>query len=282
MGSSQSSHVSQTLEILNKSVTNLVTKNTNSVSARNANANSFNITFGEKAYPSNPTNCPLSIGQKITASQKVKLMAKFKSLSDLKTQMKAALESTVKQSSDSEQGAMALALNAQESKQDINTKISNIIETNITNETLNEVNGFLDNVNTGILEFKGVYPCPIKIDQGIVSEQIVEMLADAMVGNSVTTSTDSTISASSEQITKSVQKGPIGEIFGGIANIFSGPFKIIAIGCVVVAVIGLIGIIVKVSLSKKETEAVKQAAEQVSNFFGFGRKRSRFGRRRRW
>jgi predicted transcriptional regulator len=269
MGSSQSSSVKQTVEVLNKSMTNLVTKNTNSASAKNTNSNSFKITIGEKG---DVQDCNISLTQKINAKQAVKVMAKFASEADLKTQMKSALKNSVDQSSASTQAALATSIGVQNSKQEINQKISNIVETNITNETFNEVNGFLDNLNKGELEIKGKWSCAktggaIVINQDIVSEQIVELLSDTMVGNKITTSTDNATVADSKQVLKSEQKGAIDAIFGGISGLFTGP--IMAIGAIII-LIAIIGIIGKMMMSKKETAAAMA--------FLFGRKRVR-GRR---
>ena len=273
MGSSQSSSVKQTVEVLNKSVTELVTKNTNSSSARNSNSNSFRITIGEKG---DVQGCNLSFTQKITASQQVKVMAKFASKADLQTQMKTALKNSVDQSSSSTQGALALSLNVQNSKQEINQKISNIIETRITNETVNEVNGFLDNLNNGELEIKGKWSCAasggaIVINQSIVSDQIVELLSDTMVGNSITTTTDTTASADSKQKTISEQKG-LDSIIDSIGGLFTGPMIIIAVVVIVVAIIGAIVFFVFIKGGSKSPVAAFGAML-------FGRKKVRFGRK---
>ena len=278
MGSSQSSSVRQTVEILNQSMTNLVNSKTSSASANNTNTNSYSISVGKGA---SVKNCRLKLGQKINAKQAVKVMAKFQNLNDLKTQMETALKNSIDQASKSEQQALATSLNVQNSKQEIDQKVRNIVETNVKNETLEKLDAFLDNVNKGDLVILGDWDCgtegPIEIDQEIVSDQIVELLTDTMIGNSITNTTKSETAAESKQTSESKQTGVIGDFFNGISNVFSGPFKFIAIACIAVAVIGLIGIVIKMSLSKKEAEKVSQ---EVSNFFGFGRKRARFGKRR--
>jgi len=269
MGSSQSSSVKQTVEVLNKSMTNLVTKNTNSASARNSNSNNFRITIGEKG---DVQGCNLDLTQKINAKQAVKVMAKFASVADLKSQMKSALQNSVDQSSQSTQAALATSIGVQNSKQEINQKVTNIVDTNITNETLNEVNGFLDNVNNGVLEIKGKWSCAstggkIVINQGIVSDQLVELLSDAMIGNTIATTTDTEAKAESKQVQKSEQKG----VIDAFAGLLSGPIMIIGLIVVVLAVLAFVfkGTIAKI-------------AEKKAGAFGamlFGRKKFRFGRR---
>jgi hypothetical protein len=141
MGSSQSSNVKQTVEILNKSMTNLVTKNTNSASAKNSNSNSFRIRIGEKG---DVQGCNLDLTQTITASQAVKVMAKFASVADLKTQMKSALQNSVDQSSQSTQAALATSIGVQNSKQEINQIKNEIILEifNIENKTEQKLSEF--------------------------------------------------------------------------------------------------------------------------------------------
>ena len=274
MGSSQSSSVKQTVEILNESITNLVTKNTNSASARNSNSNSFKISIGENG---DVQDCNISLTQKITAKQNVKVMAKFSSQADLQAQMKATLQNSVDQSSESTQAALATSIGVQNSKQEINQKISNIIETNITNETVNEVNGFLDNLNLGELEIKGKWSCAktngaIVIDQEIVSDQIVELLSDAMIGNKITTSADDSTSADSKQKLKSEQKGVIDALFSGLSSLFTGPIMVIGAIIILIAIIGIIG---KMMMSKRTPDV--PAAVMA---FLFGSKKARFGGRR--
>ena len=277
MGSSQSSNVKQTVEILNKSMTNLVTKNTNSASAKNSNSNSFRIRIGEKG---DVQGCNLDLTQTITASQAVKVMAKFASVADLKTQMKSALQNSVDQSSQSTQAALATSIGVQNSKQEINQKISNIVETNITNETLNQVNGFLTNVNNGVLEIMGKWSCAstggkIVINQGIVSNQVVELLSDAMIGNSITTVADTATKADSKQVQKSEQKG----VIDAFAGLLTGPIMIIGLIVIVLAVLAFVfkGTISKIAESKAGVSSSPAAISQ------FGRrlaKMTRFGARR--
>jgi len=273
MGSSQSSSVKQTVEILNKSMTNLVTKNTNSASAKNSNSNSFRIRIGEKG---DVQGCNLDLTQTITASQAVKVMAKFASVADLKSQMKSALQNSVDQSSQSTQAALATSIGVQNSKQEINQKISNIVETNITNETLNQVNGFLTNVNNGVLEIMGKYSCAstggkIVINQSIVSNQVVELLSDAMIGNSVTTAADTATKAESKQVQKSEQKG----VIDAFTNLI-GTAGMIYIAIILIVVVGLIfalPLIIKAFSGGGGNKAVSFGAML------FGRKKFRFGRR---
>ena len=90
--------------------------------------------------------------------------------------------------SKSEQQSLATTIGVQNSKQEINQKIKNIVQTSITNSVFNQVNGILTNLNKGLLEIFGKWDCGDKggvmeINQGMVSEQIVELLSDAIISN---------------------------------------------------------------------------------------------------
>jgi hypothetical protein len=237
MGASQSSTVNQTTEVINKSITNMVSKSTNSASAKNVNANMFRFTNGKGGET---IDCDIKVGQSIKAKQGIKVMAKFKSLADLQTQLKTALKNSVDQSSELEQKSLATTIGVQNSKQSINQKISNIVESSITNETLNTVNGFLDNLNKYHFINYGKIKCSpgqkIQADQSIVSEQLVELLADSIIENVTSTKTDSDASAESEQSSKLKQSG----LLSDLGNLLSGPFMIIGLVVIVLAILAYV------------------------------------------
>jgi hypothetical protein len=252
MGSSQSSQAKQTNEVLNESITNMVSRSVNSASARNANANKFTIKIGEKG---SVTNCNLKLGQKIQAKQAVKVMAKYASKADLQTQLTTALQNSAEQKSKSEQQSLATTIGVQNSKTEINQKIKNIVNTSITNEVFNTVNGFLDNVNDGTLEIMGKWDCAatggtIDITQDIVSDQVVELLSDAIISNVVGTTTDSTAAAASTQASESLQTGMISDL----GKALMGPIGIILI---IVLALGGIAFAFRKSIGSFLSGAVK-------------------------
>ena len=247
MGASQSSTVNQTTEVINKSITNMVSKSTNSASAKNVNANMFRFT-----NRGDTIGCDIKVGQSIKAKQGIKVMAKFKSLADLQTQLKTALKNSVDQSSELEQKSLATTIGVQNSKQSINQKISNIVESSITNETLNTVNGFLDNLNNYHFINYGKITCSpgqkIQADQTIVSEQLVELLADSIIENVTSNTTESDASAESEQSSKLKQSG----LLSDLGTLLSGPFMIIGLVIVVLAILAYVfrGSIAKIAERK--------------------------------
>jgi hypothetical protein len=251
-------------------MTNLVTKNTTSGSGTNINGNNLKISLkGAKIK-----GCPINIGQRIQAEQKITVMSKFNSLTDMRTQMTTALQNTAAQQSSATQGALATTIGVQNSKQEIDQKIKNIVETNITNETLNSVNGFLQNINNGEYDMSGLeYECPpgspgLVVTQDIISKQTIEMLSSAVIGNTVAATTDTKAVAESKQVTDIKQQGAIDAV-GGV--ITSGLMAMVA------PLVALIILAILIMIIWKFATGGSKAAS-----FGamlFGRKKFRFGRR---
>ncbi len=181
MGSNQSSQIKQTTEVLNKSVTNVVNTNIVKANAANSNVNSFEFTTGPR---SDVKNCSINIGQKINASQKVKVMSQVSNLTDMKSMLKSAVDNATSQNNQATSGFLSTAFNNQKSNTEINNILKNEIENNITNENLTECNGLIDNINKGKLEFNGKWDCgqqgQIVINQELVSAQVVECFSDAL------------------------------------------------------------------------------------------------------
>ncbi len=235
MGSNQSSSLKQTTEVLNKSVTNVVNRNIVKAGAANSNINSFEFTTGPR---SDVKNCSINIGQKINASQKVKVMSQVQSLTELKSMLKSAVDNAASQSNESTSGFLATAFGNQKSDTEITNILKNEIEQNITTENLTECNGLIDNINKGKLEFNGKWDCgqqgQIKIDQDLVSNQVVECFSDALQQAIMQNENiaDAVNKATQEQKSKQ----------GGIAEAISavmGPYAMIIIAIVIAMVIAI-------------------------------------------
>ena len=296
MGNSQSSSVQQTVSVVNQSMTTMVTKNTNKASATNRNANSFTIVVGGATLlspasqwgpavisPPGQLNCSVDISQSIKANQAVKLMAKFTSLADMKSQMTTSLQNSAASQSSSTQGSLAIAMNCQNNSQSINQSIKNIVDTKITNETLNAVNGFLDNANKGKLIVNGVLNCPpgkdkITINQSIVSDQLVTMLTSSLVGNTTSSTSESKAEAKTKQEQSSKQEG----VFDGLSKLidsigmgFLGP---------IIACLLCVGVIAYFIFGRSSSSAAPSVPVSTFGklFFGNkGRSPFRFGIRKR-
>ncbi len=268
MGSAQSSTIKQTISIVNESMTNLVSKNVTSGKATALNKNSVKLIM-RKATVKYCTE-GIDITQKIDSKQAIKVMTQFTSLSDMKAQMTTALQNTVAQKNQSEQGAMATALSVQNNKSSIDQAIKNKVENNVTNENLTEINAFISNLNEGVLDMsESIIECDrskggkvVTVNQGIVNKQLVDMLSKAAIGNTITTDTDSTASAASTSDNTSKQQGMI----DAFSNLLKGPLVVIGIIVVILAILAYVfrGTISKVAEKK----------------FAFGKRKLRFGRRK--
>lgn len=233
MGSNQSSQLKQTTEILNKSVTNVVNTNIVKANAANSNVNSY-----EFINEGDIKNCSYRLGQKINASQKVKVMTKVSNLTDMKTMLKSAVDNATSQNNEATSGFLSTAFNNQKSNTEINNILKNEIENNITTENLTECNGVIDNLNKGIYVNKGKWDCgqqgEIRIDQDIVSNQVVECFSEALqqalmqnenIADAVNKSTQSNTSK-----------------IGGISEAISavlGPYAMIIIAIIIAMVIAI-------------------------------------------
>ena len=205
MGAQVSTQVAtQTTTVVNRAMTNMVNKSTTSASAVNVNTNQIDLDL----TGANIEGCDLDFNQMISATQSVKCMAKFQSVADMQSQLKAALQNEAKQASQAEQQALSLSVGVATGVSDVNQAISNYVETNITNETLNEVNSHLANQNGIEIKAKGLKMKCTKgqgkfvINQGIISQQTAEMLSDAVIGNKLSTETDSDAKARLDQEAK--------------------------------------------------------------------------------
>ena len=263
MGSNQSSQVKQTTEVLNKSVTNVVNKNIVKASAANSNVNSFEFTTGPR---SDVKNCSINLGQKINASQKVKVMSQVSSVNDMKTMLKSAVDNATSQSNDATSGFLSTAFNNQKSNTEINSILKNEIENNITNENLTECNALIDNINKGKLEFNGKWDCgergQINVNQELVSAQVVECFANAaqeaiMQNANIADAVNKSAQANTSKV-------------GGVAEAISavmGPYAMIMIA-IVIGIIIFIPLIIFAFKSggSSETPSSPQIEASIAQF----------------
>jgi hypothetical protein len=267
MGSAQSSIVQQTVSVVNEAMTNLVTENSTGGTAKAINSNSIKINMKGLT-----TNCKVGIIQKITANQKLSVMSQFQSLNSMQTQMTTALQNAADQQSKSTQGALATALNVQASKQSINQAIANRVKTNVTQKNFASVNAFIQNLNKGELNMEGAtITCQpgeegIVVTQEIINNQIVEMLANAVIGNAVTGTTNASASASSTQAMESKQQG----LVDALSGLISGPFIAIGVIIIVLAVLSFLmrGKISGLIEKKNSIDLAKAAQKFGRSFFG--------------
>jgi uncharacterized protein with GYD domain len=235
MGSNQSSQIKQTTEILNKSVTNVVNTNIVKAGASNSNVNSFEFTTGPR---SDIQNCSINLGQKINASQQVKVMSQVSSVNDMKTMLKSAVDNSTSQNNEATSGFLSTAFNNQKSNTEINNILKNEIENNITNENLTECNALIDNINKGKLEFNGKWNCgergQITINQEIVSAQVVECFANA-AQEAIMQNTNIADAVNKAEQANTSKVGGVAEAISAVM----GPYAMIVIAIVIAMVVAI-------------------------------------------
>ena len=269
MGASVSTQVAnQTTAVVNKAMTNLVNKSTSSASAVSVNANDISLDL----TGANIEDCELNFTQMVKATQTVKCMAKFTSVSDMKQQMKAALQNQVEQENKQKMEALSFSLGVSTGVQNINQAINNYVETNITNETYNDVSAHMVNNNKIEIKAKGLkMKCTggkgrFVIDQEIIAAQTAELLTDAIMENI----NDNVTDAKSD--TKGKQKSD--QVIEGIKGVIS------ALGLTIMLPLficmGLVLVIMGPGLIKG------MSAKKGKFFFGSRLRKIRFGGGRRW
>jgi len=273
MGASVSTQVAnQTSIVVNKAMTNLVNRSTSTASGVSVSGNKISLSL----EGADIKGCNINITQKIKSTQDIKCMAKFTSVSDMKEQLKSALQNQAQQESQQKMQALTLGLGASTNIQNFNQTISNYIETNITNETFNEVNGYLANTNGITVRAKGMtfdcrgsggkIPAGLTIDQSIVSKQTVSLLTDAVMEGIMERVSDT--EADTQGAQKSDQK------MDGIQGVIS------ALGLTIMLPLficmGLVLVIMGPGLIKG------MSAKKGKFFFGSRLRKIRFGGGRRW
>ena len=233
MGSSQSSQIKQTTDILNKSVTNVVNTNIVKASAANSNVNSY-----EFINEGDIKNCSYRLGQKINASQKVKVMSQVSSVNDMKAMLKSSVDNAMSQNNSATSGFLSTAFNNQKSNTEITNILKNEIENNITNENLTECNAIIDNINKGIYVNKGKWDCgqqgEIRIDQELVSAQVVECFANA-AQEAIMQNANIADAVNKAEQTNTSKIGGIAEAISAVL----GPYAMIIIAIVIAMVVAI-------------------------------------------
>jgi hypothetical protein len=230
MGSSQSSQIKQTTEILNKAVTNVVNTNKMSANASSTNVNRFtfrNTRTGE-------INCDIiDFSQSVKSDQVVKVASKISNANEMKTMLKSAIDNAMQQNNTAVNGFLSTAFNNQKSNTEINNILKNEIENNITNENVTECNAIIDNANRGIIINEGKLTCKnLRNPQEIISSQYLECFADAASSAIMKNEAIADAVNKVEQSNKSENKGA-----AELVSAVLGPYAMIIIAVIVALVI---------------------------------------------
>ena len=262
----------QITNVVNRSMTNMVNKTKNSTGGTSVNANNITVDFVGAEF----IGCNVGITQKINATQNVSAVAKFASTADLQQKLTTAITAEAKQATKQETQALAMGVNASESDTNIENNVSNYIETNITNETLNEVNAYLAaNNSLKISARKMKVDCTkggsFLVNQEIVTSQTATMLTDAVIGNKLEQATESETDTKTSQETVQKTKGLVEGLTGLVSSL---GFMILLpiIICVIVLAIFVVPMFMGGSKDTAKTAFGRKG-------FRFGSKGLKFGRR---
>jgi hypothetical protein len=265
MGANVSTQVSNQISTsVNTAMTNMVTENESSTAAVTVNANNIDIDLRDAIID----GCGLDFTQKVDASQDVRAMAKFTSVSDMQQQLIAALQNEAKQGSEQKQQALSMSVAVATGIQNINQAISNHVTTNLRSSTLNKVNAHLANKNGVRIRGAGL-ECKnskFKVDQSIVSKQTTQLLTDTIMNTKNDMRTDTKAASKGEQKTVIDQEGIQG-VISSIGLTIMLPLFI----CM-----GVVLVIMGPGLIKG------MSAKKGKFFFGSRLRKIRFGGGRRW
>jgi len=237
MGSGSSTQQSIVNETLNSAVTNVVTSKKDTKNIAISNTNNTKVIFGPR---SETIGCGINASQSIKSKNSISAMTKYENAQDLQNALKSALDSKIDKSNETEQGAFATALNVTNTKSNIRNEVKNLVENNITSDTVSEFNNTVDNLNKGVFEFNGKIDCTkggsIDISQQILQEQLVNLITSDLTSTIVKNDTEVVASADSSSKNKVKQQGAI----DALAGLMQGPFIIIGLIIIVVAVLGIV------------------------------------------
>jgi hypothetical protein len=265
MGSSQSTQVKQTTEILNKSVTNIVNTNKMSANAKSTNVNTFRFEIGEKGDVECDT---FDLSQRIKADQTVKVASKVANAAEMKTLLKSSVDNASKQSNEAVNGFLSTAFNNQKSNTEITNILKNEIENNITNENVTECNAIIDNANNGVILIRGKMKCKdFKAPQEIISQQYLECFAEAA----------SDAIMNNEAIAAAVNKAESSNTSknAGAAELvssFMGPYAMIIIA-VIISIVVILGLIMYFVLGSSSTTTETTVSQYLRSMKKGGKRR---------
>lgn len=241
MGNFQSTNTQQAVDICVQSVNSMVTNVTNSQYVSSTTTNANNVVINGKN-----NGCILSNNQSINSQQTVNMSLALSSLNALQSQIDTSLQNSISSLSASQQGLLSMAINSQDTNTSLSTKVSQLVEQNITSNTLNQLQAVVANLNQSTITINGDVTCtpqqPYAIQniQSITTSQVVTIIANSLTNNSsyVSASVAAASNISTQQ--SSLQVG-----FESIVNALAKMFGSIAMAWIaiiggVILVIGLI------------------------------------------
>ena len=231
MGASQSSVVQSVTETLNQNITNIINRSAATAKTTSVSTNSFSmLNYGTIK------NCGIQLTQKIGVNSTVAAIAGLNSESSIENLIKSAIAETVTQNQKSVQDFLATTFTAQESRQEMITKLQNIVQTNITQESVGDIMAMTTSINRGTFPNYGTIDCAgqqINVYQEIMVKQVAQATTNATTSamNKNTQIADTVKKLEQKQAAES--KG-----LTALVNALTGPFAIAAIAFIVFLLFG--------------------------------------------
>ena len=229
-GSKSESKSTIDLETLNKSVSNLLSQKAASAGASAVNINDMTVYIQKMG-----NGCDIDASQHINS--KVKALSSIDSVStvDLQNTIKSSANSQIDQAAQSKSGFFATAPSDSKTVQDYKNKVSNIIETNITDQQKSDAfasvfNKNKNQINIGECGGNGVTSTKLNASQNIVSDLVAQAIVKSI--SSQLQSLDTTSSTTTQTSQSSTSKsGGLEDVIASIFDGLTGLYIPIIIGC---------------------------------------------------
>lgn len=251
MGSSQSTNIKNTMDIVNQNMTSIMNSNKNSTTQVATAENEFIIN-----NTGNFSCDKISLGQKITADVKLSGFANSVNSADVANAMKSAVEQAAKSSQESVQSFLSTTFGNQKTNVQVQAELKNIVEQSIKNETFNECVQNFKGLNRGVINNTGNFICKtLNAPQDIAIDMLAQCSTDALTETLLknTQIAEGVQKSEAEQV---VENKGVGEAISGILSGYG--MILIGVALVILVVIGVIIYIVSRGGSKvlKETAGV--------------------------
>jgi len=209
-GGSPRQQIEQFLNInsLNKSVTNQIIKNRTTVSTSQNNIQKLTIVIA-----GNVVGCDVIMNQKISTENLSTVESASATVVDMKGDIEQMLKDAMKGNMDLLEGVgdslnVSGASSSAQIKQHMNTTIQNVIETNITQESISEIMAEQVNIQSTELIIGGNFDCRGGRGKIDASQDIVATITADTIGNQIVEQilADPVVNKATAQIEKNIKK----------------------------------------------------------------------------
>ena len=263
-GSKSSSKSTIDTETLNKSVSNFLTSQAASATASGVNINDMKIHIDKMSG-----GCDITANQNINST--VKALSSIDSVStrDLQDTIKNSANAQIDQAAAAKTGFFATGSASASAVSDYKNKVSNIIETNITDQKKSEAFASVYNKNTNELNIGECGDGPYawssaklnasqNIQSDLVASAIVKSVTTDLQKLDATNTTNTSVKQSSDSKTSGLED-VIASIFAGLQGIYG----VVAIVCICICLA-----LLAFAMSPAGQDATKTAAKAGANYAG--------------